>query len=64
MIGRDLARAAELLRSGEVVGIPTETVYGLAGKGTDERALLKIFKVKNRPFFDPLILHVSGLEQA
>lgn len=63
VIGGDLERAAELLRRGELVGIPTETVYGLAGKGTDEAALLKIFKTKNRPFFDPLILHVHGLKQ-
>lgn len=63
VIGGDLERAAILLRSGELVGIPTETVYGLAGNGLDESALLKIFKTKNRPFFDPLILHVSGLDK-
>ncbi len=51
--------AAELLRAGDVVGIPTETVYGLAGDAFHEGALTRIFAVKERPTFDPLILHVS-----
>ncbi len=55
-----LARAAALLRSGEVVGIPTETVYGLAGNALDPRALARIFAVKERPAFDPLIVHVPA----
>lgn len=54
----NLRRAAALLREGEVVGIPTETVYGLAGHAFDERALARIFAVKARPAFDPLILHL------
>jgi tRNA threonylcarbamoyl adenosine modification protein (Sua5/YciO/YrdC/YwlC family) len=54
-----LARAASLLQQGELVGIPTETVYGLAGNGLDETALTKIFSTKERPQFDPLILHIS-----
>ncbi|MCC5916435.1 MAG: threonylcarbamoyl-AMP synthase [Cryomorphaceae bacterium] len=49
--------AAELLRAGRLVAIPTETVYGLAAKGTDARAVAEIFSAKKRPFFDPLILH-------
>ncbi len=53
-----LARAAALLREGEVVGVPTETVYGLAGNALDPRALARIFAVKERPAFDPLIVHV------
>jgi L-threonylcarbamoyladenylate synthase len=57
-IGKDIERAALLLNAGEVVGIPTETVYGLAGNGLNPDAVLKIFTVKNRPHFDPLILHV------
>lgn len=61
--GTDITRAAELLCSGQVVAIPTETVYGLAGNGLDEGALLTIFKVKNRPRFDPLILHIGNLDQ-
>ncbi|TVR54207.1 MAG: threonylcarbamoyl-AMP synthase [Gemmatimonadales bacterium] len=55
-----LARAAALLREGEVVGFPTETVYGLAGNALDPRALARIFSVKERPSFDPLIVHVPA----
>ena len=51
--------SAEELRKGGVVGIPTETVYGLAGNVFDEGALTKIFSVKERPTFDPLIVHVD-----
>jgi L-threonylcarbamoyladenylate synthase len=54
-----ISRAAELLRRGEVVGLPTETVYGLAGDGLNPAALAHIFEVKQRPFFDPLILHFA-----
>lgn len=63
-IGKDLTKAAELLKKGELVAIPTETVYGLAGNALDEEAVLKIFRVKNRPQFDPLIVHVAYLNQA
>jgi len=63
-IGKDIARAKELLEQGELVAIPTETVYGLAGNALDLNAILKIFKVKNRPHFDPLIVHVGSLNQA
>jgi L-threonylcarbamoyladenylate synthase len=63
-IGKDIARAKELLEKGELVAIPTETVYGLAGNALDPNAILKIFKVKNRPHFDPLIVHVGSLDQA
>jgi L-threonylcarbamoyladenylate synthase len=63
IIGTDIARAAELLRQGELVGIPTETVYGLAANAFDERGVLRIFQVKNRPSFDPLIVHVRDVEQ-
>lgn len=51
--------ALELLRSGEAVAIPTETVYGLAADISQPAAIDKIFAVKKRPFFDPLIVHVS-----
>ncbi len=60
-IGQDIEIAKHLLQSGEVIGIPTETVYGLAGNALNEDAILKIFKVKNRPFFDPLIVHIPNL---
>jgi L-threonylcarbamoyladenylate synthase len=47
-----------------LVAIPTETVYGLAANGLDETAVAGIFSAKNRPTFDPLILHVASIEQA
>lgn len=56
--------AVQLLRQGEVVAIPTETVYGLAGRIDSPTALEKIFAVKKRPFFDPLIVHVADTETA
>ena len=54
-----IAKACELLQAGEVVALPTETVYGLAGNAFDQDSVLKIFKAKERPSFDPLIVHVS-----
>jgi L-threonylcarbamoyladenylate synthase len=54
-----ILRAVELLRAGQVVGMPTETVYGLAGDGLNPTALARIFEVKQRPLFDPLILHFA-----
>lgn len=62
MIGTDVTRAAQLLREGQLVGIPTETVYGLAGNALHEATVLDIFRVKNRPAFDPLIVHAPSLE--
>lgn len=59
-----IQEAVALLKSGDVVSIPTETVYGLAAAIDNELALKKIFEVKGRPFFDPLIVHVSSLEMA
>ena len=55
--------AAEIIRSGGLVAIPTETVYGLGANGLDETAVAKIFQVKGRPQDNPLILHISGPEQ-
>lgn len=63
MIGHDIDLAKELLEKGEVVAIPTETVYGLAGNALNIDAVLKIFRVKNRPSFDPLIIHLSDFER-
>ncbi len=57
-------QAAQLLRGGEVVAIPTETVYGLAARIDIDSSLRKIFTTKARPFFDPLIVHVNSIEQA
>ena len=55
--------AAELIQKGELVAIPTETVYGLAANGLDESAVAKIFEAKGRPQDNPLILHLYGPEQ-
>ncbi|MEL6142986.1 MAG: L-threonylcarbamoyladenylate synthase [Bacteroidota bacterium] len=63
MIGKDVEKAAALLREGKLVAIPTETVYGLAGNGLSEMAVAQIFAVKERPSFDPLILHVSSIDR-
>jgi len=62
-IGTDVAQAAHLLKQGAVVAIPTETVYGLAADTFNEEAVLTIFSVKQRPAFDPLIVHVRDREQ-
>ncbi|MCB9081536.1 MAG: threonylcarbamoyl-AMP synthase [Lewinellaceae bacterium] len=62
-IGTDIELAASLLRRGELVGIPTETVYGLAGNALNPAAVAQIFSVKQRPTFDPLIVHVSNIGQ-
>src|SRR6266550_6691516 len=59
-----IARAAQLLRDGELVAFPTETVYGLGGDATSEAAVARIFAAKGRPRFNPLIVHVPGLAEA
>jgi L-threonylcarbamoyladenylate synthase len=59
----NIDRAVELLRQGEVVAIPTETVYGLGADITQSRAIEKIFATKQRPFFDPLIVHIAEIDQ-
>jgi L-threonylcarbamoyladenylate synthase len=63
IIGTDIKKAAELLGKGELVAIPTETVYGLAANALDENAVIKIYQAKNRPRFNPLILHIGSVEQ-
>ncbi len=57
-------RATELLRAGEVVALPTETVYGLAANALDKKAVAKIFQIKNRPANNPIIVHVASVEMA
>jgi L-threonylcarbamoyladenylate synthase len=57
-------QAVELLRAGEVVALPTETVYGLAANALDLKAVSKIFKVKGRPANNPIIVHVASIEMA
>ena len=58
--GTDTNQAADVLGSGGIVGIPTETVYGLAANAFNEQAVVKVFKAKNRPAFDPLITHIAN----
>jgi len=62
-IGKDVQQAAAFLQQGELVAIPTETVYGLAGNAFDPSAVAKIFAAKNRPSFNPLITHTHNLQQ-
>jgi L-threonylcarbamoyladenylate synthase len=59
-----IAEAAERLRAGGLVAVPTETVYGLAARADSEAAVAAIYRAKRRPDFNPLIVHVAGLEQA
>ena len=59
-----LARAAALLRGGELVAFPTETVYGLGGDARSDIAVARIFEAKGRPRFNPLIVHVPNLDAA
>jgi len=62
LIGTDIGHAASLLRRGDVVAIPTETVYGLAANALDPDAVLRIYEAKHRPRFNPLILHLPSAE--
>ena len=63
-IGTDISRAVEFLIQGQLVAIPTETVYGLAGNATNGEAVAKIFEAKQRPRFNPLIMHLQSLDAA
>ena len=63
-VGKDISKAIALLEAGELVAIPTETVYGLAGNALNAAAVTKIFVAKNRPHFDPLIVHVQSILSA
>ena len=58
-----IARAGEILRTGGLVAIPTETVYGLAANALDPVAVKKIFEAKGRPGDNPLIVHITEVEQ-
>lgn len=62
-IGKDLEKASEILKSGNLVAIPTETVYGLSANALDPVAVEKIFIAKNRPFFNPLIIHTNSIDK-
>lgn len=63
LIGKDIDKAAELLREGKLVVFPTETVYGLGANAFDALAVARVFAMKERPDFDPLIVHISSLDQ-
>lgn len=63
LTGKDVQKAADLLKAGKLVAIPTETVYGLAANALDEHAVSDIFRAKQRPHFDPLIIHVGSVDE-
>lgn len=62
-IATNISEAAAFLANGELVAIPTETVYGLAGNALNDSAVVKIFEAKGRPQFNPLIVHCGSVEQ-
>ena len=59
-----IARAAAALVAGDLVAFPTETVYGLGARADDDRAVARLYAAKGRPSFNPLIVHVDGIEAA
>jgi L-threonylcarbamoyladenylate synthase len=62
IISKDIQKAVQLLTNEELVAIPTETVYGLAGNIFSEKAIKSIFYTKKRPFFNPLIVHIASID--
>ena len=60
MISTDIIKAKEILQKNGLVAIPTETVYGLAGNAFSDIAIKKIFELKKRPFYNPLIVHLKA----
>lgn len=62
-IGHNVDIAATLLRKGEAVAVPTETVYGLAANALNTKAVAKVFQIKQRPTFDPLIIHLPSFDK-
>ena len=64
LIGTNVAEAVRLLQGNEVVALPTETVYGLAGNALNEKAVSRIFAAKERPTYNPLIVHAGSTPQA
>ncbi len=63
ILGTDILQAKQLLEQGKLVAIPTETVYGLAANALNPDAVLSVFKAKDRPSFDPLIVHTDSIEK-
>ena len=63
IIGMDrISQAAQIIKDGGLVAFPTETVYGLGANALDATAVAKIFEVKERPSFDPLIVHIADID--
>lgn len=62
IVTKQIEAAAEVLLNGGIIGMPTETVYGLGGMAYSEAAVKEIYRVKQRPFYNPLILHISGIK--
>jgi L-threonylcarbamoyladenylate synthase len=63
MISTDIALAAAALRNNQIIGLPTETVYGLAGNIYSEAAILEIYRIKQRPLYNPLIVHIKHADE-
>lgn len=63
IIGKDIELCIELLKNEDVIAIPTETVYGLAGNIFSTKAIEKIYQIKNRPSYNPLIVHTNSIEK-
>ena len=63
LVSKDILKAAEILKKEELVAIPNENVYGLAGNNYNDTATKKIFEMKKRPVFNPLIVHIHSMEQ-
>ena len=61
-ISKDIQKAVTILTNEELVAIPTETVYGLAGNIFSEKAIKSVFSTKKRPFFNPLIVHIPSVD--
>ncbi|MCK5086395.1 MAG: L-threonylcarbamoyladenylate synthase, partial [Melioribacteraceae bacterium] len=60
---KNIKLAADKIKNGDIVAFPTETVYGLGADGLNPIAVAKIFEAKNRPTFNPLIMHISSIDQ-
>ncbi|MCC6703152.1 MAG: threonylcarbamoyl-AMP synthase [Fluviicola sp.] len=63
MLTKNIELASKALKKEQIIGFPTETVYGLAGNAFSEKAIKSIFELKNRPFNNPLIVHISSMLQ-
>ncbi len=63
-IGNSIQKAIDYLNENHVIAIPTETVYGLAANAFHKDAVIKIFQIKNRPTFNPLIVHTNSIQKS